>query len=181
MGGTLRPEPELLVSVELPEPLELEVPDVPDVPEVPEVSDVPDVLELLGVVVEVVVLGLELLLGLVVLVPDAPLLLVSEEPDEPEVLLFGVSTVVVVVVTGADVPLPDAPLLEVPAPDDVASAFEGSVVTVVVVVVCPKAMVAVPISEIKMAIGNFFMLAPFFKRMNSSETAEGKPARTGSG
>lgn len=168
MGGTLRPElePELLVSVELPEPLELEVPDVPDVPdvpEVPEVSDVPDVLELLGVVVEVVVLGLELelLLGLVVLVPDAPLLLVSEEPDEPEVLLFGVSTVVVVVVTGADVPLPDAPLLEVPAPDDVASAFEGSVVTVVVVVVCPKAMVAVPISEIKMAIGNFFMLAPF--------------------
>lgn len=93
-------------------------------------------------------------------VPDEGVLpLAPAVPDE--LSLDGVSVVVVVVVLEPeppdvpDVPLPDDwPVSEVAEPD-----FVGSVV-VVVVVVCPNVIAAVPISDRKMAIGNFFMLAP---------------------
>lgn len=100
----------------------------------------------------------------VVELPDAPLLppvvpvvpVVPDEPDEefaPDglctvVVLVGVCTVVVVTV------------LEVPLLDD-APLCAGSFVVVIVVVLCPNAAVAVPISDRKMAIGNFFMSAPY--------------------
>ncbi|WP_151639212.1 hypothetical protein [Noviherbaspirillum aerium] len=94
----------------------------------------------------------------VVELPDAPLLppVVPDEPDEefaPDglctvVVLVGVCTVVVVTV------------LEVPPLDD-APLCAGSFVVVIVVVLCPNAAVAVPISDRKMAIGNFFMSAPY--------------------
>lgn len=92
---------------------------------------------------------------------EGELPLVPELPDVsllvPDALLplFGVSTVVVVVVTAPDALLPEVGLV----PDEVASAFDGSLV-VVVVVVCPNVIVAVPISDKKIAMGNFFMLAP---------------------
>jgi hypothetical protein len=88
------------------------------------------------------------------LLPDELLPLVLEPLEE--LSLFGVSTVVVVVTDEPDVPLPEDDGL---APDEEAPALEGSVV-VVVVVVCPNVIVAVPISDRKIAIGNFFMLAP---------------------
>lgn len=68
-----------------------------------------------------------------------------------------------------DAPDPeDAALLpEVPEEDPglVAAAplCDGSLVVVVVVVVWPKVAVAVPISDRKMARGNFFMLAPTYE------------------
>lgn len=104
---------------------------IPELPEVPELSVLP--------------------------VPDELVPLVPEEPELPEALPpAGVSVVVVVVVTLGELPeLPEEGL----APDVAAPDFEGSVV-VVVVVVCPNVIVAVPISDRKMAIGNFFMLAP---------------------
>ena len=86
----------------------------------------------------------ELLLDVSLPVPDELLPLVPEPLDA--LSLFGVSTVVVVVVT---------------APDEDVPAFDGSLV-VVVVVDCPNVIVAVPISDKKIAIGNFFMLAPLF-------------------
>ncbi len=86
-------------------------------------------------------------------VPDVPL---PEVPDEEP--LEGVSIVVVVVVTVPELPEepddPDVLLSEVAAPD-----FAGSPV-VVVVVVWPNVIVAVPSSDRKIAMGNFFMLAP---------------------
>jgi hypothetical protein len=88
------------------------------------------------------------------LLPDELLPLVLEPLEE--LSLFGVSTVVVVVTDEPDVPLPEDDGL---APDEEVPALEGSVV-VVVVVVCPNVIVAVPISDRKIAIGNFFMLAP---------------------
>lgn len=102
--------------------------------------------------------------GEVLLAPDVPEEVSLPVPDEllplvpgaPDVLLFGVSTVVVVV---TDPEPPDALLPEDDAPD-----VEGSVV-VVVVVVWAKVAVAVPISDRKMAIGNFFMLAPYWLSM----------------
>lgn len=118
-----------------------------------------------------------------VLVSDVPLLplLMSEEPDEPddvpEVVLSVddgfVCVVVVVTVLGSllpddDVPLPDEVALlpdvsdEEPGVVAVAPLAAGSWVVVMVVVVCPKDAVAVPISDRKMAIGNFFMLAPTY-------------------
>lgn len=93
------------------------------------------------------------LLDVSLLVPDALLPLVPDPLDELSV--FGVSTVVVVVVT-----VPESLLPEVePAPDEEAPVLDGSLV-VVVVVDCPNVNVAVPISDKKIAIGNFFMLAP---------------------
>jgi hypothetical protein len=101
--------------------------------------------------------------GELLLVPELPDALLPLDPDPLEELsLFGVSTVVVVVVTVPDAPdvpealLPDDGL----APDEEdASALVGSFV-VVVVVVWPYVIVAVPISDKKIAMGNFFMLAP---------------------
>lgn len=99
------------------------------------------------------------------LVPELPEELPPLEPDPlDELSLFGVSTVVVVVVTVPDEPdEPDAPEALLPddglAPEEEAPDVVGSFV-VVVVVVCPNVIVAVPISDKKIAIGNFFMLAP---------------------
>lgn len=87
------------------------------------------------------------------LLPDELLPLIPEPLDE--LSLFGVSTVVVVV-TVPEALLPEDEGL---APDEDAPALVGSLV-VVVVVVCPNVIVAVPISDRKIAIGNFFMLAP---------------------
>ena len=94
-------------------------------------------------------------LGLVDDAPDVPLPVVLDEPDEDP--LEGVWVVVVVVVVVPELPdEPDVPLLpEVAAESD----FVGSPI-VVVVVVWPKVNVAVPSSDRKIAIGNFFMLAP---------------------
>jgi hypothetical protein len=113
------------------------------------------------------------------LVSEAPLLplLIPEEPEEPDdapdVEDGVVCVVVVVTVAGALLPDDDAPL-----PDEVALLPEvseaepgvvaaaplgaGSLIVVVVVVDCPKVAVAVPISDRKMARGNFFMLAPMY-------------------
>jgi len=103
--------------------------------------------------------------GELLLVPDpldvplpAPAELLPLEPDPLEELsLFGVSTVVVVVTVPEEPEAPEALLPE----DGLAPEedFVGSFV-VVVVVVCPYVIVAVPISDKKIAIGNFFMLAP---------------------
>lgn len=93
------------------------------------------------------------------LLPDELLPLVPE-PLEELSLLAGSTVVVVVTVPDA----PDVSAAPLPAddgldPDEDAPDLEGSVV-VVVVVVCPNVIVAVPISDRKIAIGNFFMLAP---------------------
>ncbi|WP_420476953.1 hypothetical protein [Noviherbaspirillum sp. ST9] len=119
--------------LKLPEPLPEE--DVPLDGELPLVLELPD-MSLLD----------ELL-------PDVLLPLMPELLEE--LSLFGVSTVVVVVT------VPDAPLLgeDELAPDEELLALDGSVV-VVVVVVCPNVIVAVPSSDRKIAIGNFFMFAP---------------------
>lgn len=102
------------------------------------------------------------------LLPDELLPLVLEPLEE--LSLFGVSTVVVVVTVPDE---PEAPLPEEDglAPDEEVPALDGSVV-VVVVVVCPNVIVAVPISDRKIAIGNFFMLAPRFVWIR--KTSEGK-------
>lgn len=98
-------------------------------------------------------------LPLVLELPDMSLLdeLLPLMPEPLEELsLFGVSTVVVVVT------VPDAPLLgddELAPDEEEVPALDGSVV-VVVVVVCPNVIVAVPSSDRKIAIGNFFMFAP---------------------
>ncbi|OWW20209.1 hypothetical protein [Noviherbaspirillum denitrificans] len=94
------------------------------------------------------------LVGELLPLPEELLPLVPEAPEEPDALL-GVSTVVVVVVTAPDDPL----LLDGLAPDVAAPDLVGSEV-VVVVVVCAYVSDAVPISDRKIAIGNFFMLAP---------------------
>jgi hypothetical protein len=93
--------------------------------------------------------------------PEAPLLLpaVPDEPGEetaPDglctvVVLVGVCTVVVV--TGPDAPAAAAP------------PCAGSVVVVMVVVLCAKAVVAAPISDRKIAIGNLFMFTPSFRTL----------------
>ena len=98
--------------------------------------------------------------GELLLVAEPPELPVPEEllplvPDPPDELLLDGGSTVVVVVTAPELPLPEDGL----APDDDVPALEGSVV-VVVVVVCPNVIVAVPNSDRKIAIGNFFMLAP---------------------
>ncbi|WP_460843000.1 hypothetical protein [Noviherbaspirillum agri] len=125
--------PELLLSDD---PLVPLISDVPDVPEVPD-EEAPDVvLSVFGVVVCVVVV--------VVTAPWSPL------PDEAA--------------------LPEVPLLPEVSVDDpgvVGAALGvglwlGSLV-VVVVVVWPNEAVAVPISDRKMAMGNFFMLAPTYE------------------
>ena len=137
----LRPEP---VSELVEEPDEPAVLSVELLPLVPLVDELP--------VVSPVAAAPELLPG-VVIVSDAPLLLMPEVLEPEELPVAGCSDVVVVVVTEL---LPDA----APEPDDAASLVAGSCVIVVVVVVCPNVAVAVPISDRKMAIGNFFMLAP---------------------
>lgn len=128
--------------------LESEPVEEPDVPVVLSVVPLPLVDELPDV--SPVVVALELLPG-VVIVSDAPLLplLIPEELS-----VAGSSVVVVVVVT--ELLSDEAP----EEPDDGASVAVGSFVVVVVVVVCPNDAVAVPNSDRKMAIGNFFMLAP---------------------
>ncbi|WP_052452310.1 hypothetical protein [Noviherbaspirillum autotrophicum] len=155
---------------------------VPDVSELPDVLLVPGlVLVLLSGVVPVPDVPLEPLLMLpepevlvsgVELAPELPLLLsVPEDPDDPdeEESLFGGLTVVVVVVTVPDEPeapeVPEAPdELEVPddasVPDGAALFLAASSLVVVVVVVWPNDWDAIPISDKKIAIGNFFMLAP---------------------
>ncbi len=133
--------------------LESEPGEEPDVPVVLSVVPLPLVDELPDV--SPVVVALELLPG-VVIVSDAPLLplLIPEELEPEELSVAGSSVVVVVVVT--ELLSDEAP----EEPDDGASVAVGSFVVVVVVVVCPNDAVAVPNSDRKMAIGNFFMLAP---------------------
>jgi len=121
------------------------------------------------------------------LVSDAPLLpllplLMPEESEAPDgvpeaALSFDddfVCVVVVVTVLGSLLPDEDAPVPDEVAllpdasegePGDAAEAplAAGSLVVVVVVVDCPKLAVAVPINDRKMAIGNFFMLAPRYR------------------
>lgn len=82
--------------------------------------------------------------------PLAPLMLLPDAPED-EVSPLGGSTVVVVVT------LPDSLL---PEPEDAAPLVAGSWVVVVVVVVCPNVADAVPISERKMAKGNFLICTP---------------------
>ncbi|WP_292936827.1 hypothetical protein [Noviherbaspirillum sp.] len=129
---------------------------MPLVPEVPDVS--------------VLVLGVVLVLG-AELVPEAPLLLMPEEPDVPLSLLDGgVFVVVVVTVLGVSAaPEPDVPdMPEVPevpdvpavAPDVSGARLLGSTVVVVVVVLWATACVAMPISDRNITMGNFFILAP---------------------
>ncbi|HJV80907.1 MAG TPA: hypothetical protein VJ651_08735 [Noviherbaspirillum sp.] len=120
---------------------------MPLVPEVPDVS--------------VLVLGVEL-------VPDAPLLLMPEEPDAPLSLLDGgVFVVVVVTVLGVsaapepDVPdAPEVPDVPAVAPDVSGAGLLGSTVVVVVVVLWATACAAMPISDRNITMGNFFILAP---------------------
>lgn len=139
------PEPELLVSpgaryvgedgVLRPE---LPVPDVePDVPESPEVPEVPLVLP-------------DPELDVSPLLPDVP----EEESEVP--LDEGAFLVVVVVV----VAVPLLPEEESEPEVDALLLPEGLDVVVVVVVVWAKVAVAVPISDKKIAKGNFFMSAP---------------------
>lgn len=115
---------------------------------------------------------------LVPLVPAVPLEPLVPEEDEPEVALsvFGVVVwIVVVVVTVPWSLLPDEALPpEVPLLPEVSDGEPGVVgaalgvgdwlglLVVVVVVVWPNVAVAVPISDRKMAMGNFFMLAPTY-------------------
>ncbi|WP_324901607.1 hypothetical protein [Noviherbaspirillum sp.] len=83
------------------------------------------------------------------------------EPELPEVLppeLPLLVSVVVVVVVAPPEPEPEPELPEVePEPELDAPAADGSPVVVVVVVVCPKTAVDVPMSDRKIAIGNFFI------------------------
>lgn len=147
----MRPEPPVV------DPEPVVTPEVPLVPLLPEVSPL-----VVGLVVA----------PEVVLVSDAPLLplLVSDAPEE-ELPFCGFFVSVVVVVTvpvsllPEEAPVPgDVALVpdEDAGPDGAAPLCAGSSVVVVVVVVCPNVAVAVPISERKMAMGNFFMLAPSY-------------------
>jgi len=160
------PEVVPVPMVELPEPdvpeLDVSLPDDPDVVlPVPElgmggVLSVPELVSEDEVPVDGELLLVPELVVLSLLVPDELLPLVPDPLEE--LSLFGMSTVVVVV---TDPDEPDVPLSEDDgvALDELVPAFEGSVV-VVVVVLCPNVIVAVPISDRKIAIGNFFMLAP---------------------
>ena len=158
------PVPDVLVS-DVPEvPVDvLPVPDEPDVPvpvvELPEpdvpvpVVELPDPEVPLPEVLSEEDDPLDEPVDGVVLPMPEPEDVSLPVPDEP--LLFG-STVVVVVVTLPEPLLPEDGL----EPEVAESDFVGSDVVVVVVVVCPYVIVAVPSSDRKMAIGNFFMLAP---------------------
>lgn len=137
----MRPEPPVV------DPEPVVTPEVPLVPLLPEVSP--------------------LVVGLVV----APEVVLMSDAPEEELSFFGFFVSVVVVVTvpvsllPEEAPVPgDVALLpdEDAGPDGAAPLCAGSSVVVVVVVVCPNVAVAVPISERKMAIGNFFMLAPSY-------------------
>lgn len=117
--------------------------------------------------------GVDVLPALVPVSAELPLLsLLMPEVPEEEPSVFGLDCVVVVVtVFGAllpDAPVPDGlallPEVSDGEPGVVCAApfCAGSFVVVVVVVVCPNVAVAVPISDRKMAKGNFFMLAPTY-------------------
>ena len=147
--------PPLPIVLELPEvplpvvaPVRLSlVPEVPDVPPLPIVLELPEAPlpvvapVLLSLVPEVLpVLGF--LVGVVVdpvLESLLPVPIVLELPEVPSLVV-------------APAPLPE----DIPEPEDivpVVSFLAGSVV------VCPYVAAAVPISETKMAKGNFFMPA----------------------